>query len=909
MTGNRTASPSVSQPWRLEIAELASRLHVDPAGGLDDVEAAHRLAEIGSNRLAEPPARPWWQALVAQVANPLNVVLVLAAALAGVVERSFREALVIGVVVGLNGVLGFFQERRADRAVAALREMLSPSARVRRGGRVVDVPAADLVPGDVVLVEAGDRIPADGRVLDQVTLETDESGLTGESVPVTKTSEALPADVGLPDRACMAHMTSIVTRGRGELLVTATGMATEIGKVAGLLQRTEAVRTPLQRQLDKLGVRLAYLAGIAVAGVAVIQFLTGSGLGEVITLAVALGVAAIPEGLPAVVTVTLALGMRRMARRRAIVKRLTAVETLGSTTVICTDKTGTLTLNQMTARSLWHAGRRYRISGEGYRPDGTIAAEDGSPAPDLRDVLAPAALCNDSVVRDGTLVGDPTEGALVTLAGKAGVDVTALRQATPRVAEIPFDSGRKYMATFHRTGSCVRVCVKGAPDVLLRRATHVRCTGGDRPLDAQRYREISAVLEELAGRGERVLAIAVAEQPGIDATETPLLPEQLVLVGLVGILDPPRPEAAAAVAECHTAGIDVKMITGDHLATATSIARALGITGRGITGKDIDRLDDSALEREAPGVGVFARVAPEHKIRIVQTLQRHHETVAMTGDGVNDAPALKGADIGVAMGITGTDVSKEAAAMVLTDDNFATIVGAVRQGRTIYDNIVKFVRFQINTNLAAILTMVAGSVLFLSEPAILTPLMLLWVNVIADGPPALALGLEPARRAVMHEPPRPPGAHILTGRRLARIAGTGLLMTAGTLSAYRLGLDRGTDTAQTLAFTTFVLYQVFNLFNVRDENATVFGPLLLRNWRLWAALAAVLVLQICAVHVPAAQALVGTTALTAADWAVATALAATALAFEELRKALRRRRTQLTPSDRGPGESGPPVRV
>ncbi|MGW3960643.1 cation-translocating P-type ATPase [Amycolatopsis sp. NPDC005003] len=911
MTGDRTALPAVSQPWRLETADVSAQLGVDPARGLDEADAARRLADAGPNRLAEPAARPWWQALLAQVANPLNVVLVLAAVLAGVAERSFREALVIGLVLGLNGVLGFFQERRADQAVAALREMLSPSARVRRDGDVVEVPATDLVPGDIVLVEAGDRIPADGRVLAQVTLETDESGLTGESVPVAKTGKALPGDVGLPDRTCMAHMTSVVTRGRGEVLVTATGMATEIGKVAGLLQRTEAVRTPLQRQLDKLGVRLAYLAGMAVILVAVIQFVTGSGLGEVITLAVALGVAAIPEGLPAVVTVTLALGMRRMARRRAIVKRLTAVETLGSTTVICTDKTGTLTLNQMTARSLWHAGRRYRISGEGYRPDGTITAEDGSPIPDLRDVLAPAALCNDSVVHDGTLVGDPTEGALVTLAGKAGLDVTALRQAAPRIAEIPFDSGRKYMATFHHHGSGVRACVKGAPDVLLRHATHVRGTDGDRPLDEQRHREISAVLEELAGRGERVLAIALADRPGIDtdATGTPLLPDELVLAGLVGILDPPRPEVADAVAECHTAGIDVKMITGDHLATATSIAHALGITGRGITGEDIDRLDDSALEQEAPGVGVFARVAPEHKIRIVQTLRRRHETVAMTGDGVNDAPALKGADIGVAMGITGSDVSKEAASMVLTDDNFATIVGAVRQGRTIYDNIVKFVRFQISTNLAAILTMVAGSVVFLSEPAVLTPLMLLWVNVIADGPPALALGLEPARRAVMHEPPRPPGAHILTGRRLARITATGLLMTAGTLYAYRLGLDRGTDIAQTLAFTTFVLYQVFNLFNVRDENATVFGPLLLRNWRLWAALAAVLVLQICAVHVPAAQALFGTADLTAADWAVATALAATVLAFEELRKALRRHRARVTTSDRGPGENGPPARI
>ncbi|CAL9435434.1 Calcium-transporting ATPase [Actinosynnema sp. ALI-1.44] len=879
---------SVTAPWRSDTDDVAAALDADPGRGLAPADADLRLARFGPNRLAEPPGRPWWRALAAQVANPLNLVLVIAAALAGAVERSYKEAVVIGVVLALNGVLGFVQERRADQAVAALRGMLSPTAKARRAGVVVEVPADRLVPGDVVLVEAGDRVPADGRLVSAVNLEVDESGLTGESSPVAK-SVAAVADVGLPDRSCMLHMSTTLTRGHGELLVTATGMGTEIGHVAALLERTDTTRTPLQRQLDRLGVRLAYLAGAAVLLVAVTRLATGGSLGEVITLAVALGVAAIPEGLPAVVTVTLALGMRRMARRRAIVKRLTAVETLGATTVICTDKTGTLTLNQMTARALWHAGRRYAVSGEGYGHDGTVTAEDGGPVGDLRDVLLPAVLCNDAVVREGVLVGDPTEGALLALAGKAGVDVQAVRAGFPRVAEIPFDSALKYMATFHRHGTGTRVYLKGATDVLLGMASHVRLAEGDVPLDGRRRAAVQEELHRMAGQGQRVLGVAVGETA--EADPTPEVPSRLVLVGVVGLLDPPRPEARAAIAECRSAGIDVKMITGDHLATATSIAGTLGITGRGMSGGELDRLDDDGLDRAVETTDVFARVAPEHKIRVVAALRRRGEVVAMTGDGVNDAPALKGADIGVAMGVTGTDVAKEAAAMVLTDDNFATIVGAVRQGRTIYDNIVKFVRFQVGTNVAAILTMVAGSVLFLGDAVVLTPLMLLWINVIADGPPALALGLEPARPSVMREPPRPPGAHILTSARLTRIAATAAVMVVGTLLVFQYGVDRGTATAQTLAFTTFVLFQVVNILNVRDERASAFGPLLPHNWRLWAALAAVLVLQACAVHVPLAQDLFGTTALTVGDWLLAAGTASTVLWVEEARKAVARRRS------------------
>jgi Ca2+-transporting ATPase len=841
----------IDAPWCAEPDAIARRLAVDTARGLDRAEAERRLRETGPNRLAEPPGRPWWRLLFAQVANPLAVTLAAAAAVAGIAERSFREAIAIGVALALNGVLGFLQERRSERAVAELKHMLSPSARVRRGGAVHAVAAADLVPGDVVLVRAGDRIPADGRVLRAANLEVDESGLTGETVPVSKSASTLRDDADLADRTSMCHMTSTVTRGSAELLVTATGMQTEVGQVADLLARTRTEPTPLQHQLDRLGLRLAMLAGVAVVAVGVVLWLAGGSLGEVVTVAVALGVAAIPEGLPAAVAVTLTLGMRKMARQHAIVKHLPAVETLGATTVICTDKTGTLTMNRMAVRSVWYAGDENR-----------------------HELLVPAVLCGDAVVRNGVVVGDPIEGALVALAEQAGIDVAAERAAAPRVAEIPFDPGLRYMATFHRTATGIRACVKGAADVVLALATRVRTEQGDVELTEPERARATATINRFAQRGERVLAVATG-----DATTAGVLPTELLILGLVGVTDPPRPEAAAAIAECRAAGIEVKMITGDHPTTAVAVGHAVGITGPVLSGRDIERLDDDALTEAA----VFARVTPEHKIRIVRALRRRGHVVAMTGDGVNDAPALKGADIGVAMGRTGSDVAKEAASMILADDNFATIVTAVRRGRTIRDNIVKFVCFQVSTNIAAIMAMAAGTVL-LAGTSLMSPLMLLWVNVIADGPPALALGLEPERPGVMREPPQRVGAQILTGRRLAWITGAAAVMAAGTLGAFGLGLPRGVPVARTLAFTTFVLFQLVNLLNVRDERGSAFGPLLTRNWRLWAAIASVVALQAVAVHVPVAQSLFATTALTPVDWLTAAVIASAVLWLDELRK-------------------------
>ncbi|HSK96600.1 MAG TPA: HAD-IC family P-type ATPase [Euzebyales bacterium] len=888
-----TAPPSPSRPWHAMEADAAvAALGVDPARGLDTAQAEQRRAQHGPNRLAEAPRRPTWRLFVDQFRNVLIVVLMVAAVLAGLVG-DLKDTIVISVVLVLNAVLGFVQEHRAERSLAALRGMLAPVAAVRRDGAVAQVPADDLVPGDVLLLDTGDRVPADGRLVVARGIEVDESALTGESSPVAKSVAAVAADAPLAERVGMVHANTVVTRGRAEVAVAATGMATEIGRLAGMLQKARQPQTPLQVQLHALGVRLALLAAGAVGVFFVLGLLRGQGLAETILSSVALAVAAIPEGLPAVVTVTLAVGIHQLARRGAIVKRLASVETLGATTVICSDKTGTLTLNQMTARAVVAGGATYRVSGTGYRAEGTVSG-GGADAADgaLRDVLVAAALCNDSHVDDGALVGDPTEGALVTLAATGGIDAVELRRTAPRLAELPFDSARKLMATVHDDDGQVVLVAKGAPDVLLGHCSGVVTADGVAMLDDGARADFQRRVDDLAAQGLRVLALARRRLPAVpeDGGDT-LLQEvaDLTLLGLVGLQDPPRPEARDAIATCGRAGVAVKMITGDHAATATAIARELGIAGDVVTGADLDRLSDEQLRREVARIGVFARVAPEHKVRIVAALQHDGHVVAMTGDGVNDAPALKTADIGVAMGVTGTEVSKEAAAMVLTDDNFATIVRAVHAGRTIYDNILKFVRFQLSTNLGAITSLLGAQIVGLPVP--FTAVQVLWVNIIMDGPPAIALGTDPASPSAMQRRPRDPGARILTGRRLLRLAALGLVMAAGTLGVLAYGL-RGGDEPRALAmtFTTFVLFQVANAFNARSEEASVFSRETLRNRRLWAALAGVVALQVAAVHVGALQTLFDTTALALRDWILVTAVASTILWVEELRKLVARAR-------------------
>jgi Ca2+-transporting ATPase len=880
-----TQSEFTDADWhQVSATEATQRLGVDPASGLSSDEAATRQSKYGPNRLKEVPPRSRWLLLLDQFKGILILVLIGAALLAAAIG-DLSDAVVILVVVIINAVLGFSQEYRAEKSLAALKKMLAPTAEVRRDSRTMVLPADELVPGDVVLLGPGDRVPADGRVIATHGFEVDESSLTGESRTVGKQVDPLAGeDIPLAERANLFYMNTTVTRGRAEMVVTATGMRTELGLLADMLGEAKDSPTPLQIQLDGLGRRLALIAGIVVAFMLIAGLLRGEPWVIMIMTAIALAVAAIPEGLPAVVTVTLAIGLQRMARNQAIVKRLAAVETLGCTSVICTDKTGTLTVNQMTARQLYTSGRHLRVSGEGYGTAGEISGDAG--VLDLQALLMPIALCNESQLRSGQVIGDPMEGALLAVAAKGGFDPLKLKQHYRRIAEIPFETEHKFQATFHLDGEQVRVMVKGAPEVLLDHCKTVFFENGDQPLDAQQHRLIEQANENMASTGLRVLAVAWTQLPVRDFAPNGdlfIYVKDLVFTGLVGLMDPPRAEASDAIALCHKAGISIKMITGDQKITAAAIARELGIKGTVVTSAELDAMSDAQLAAAIDGIGVFTRATPEQKVRIVLALQANGHLTAMTGDGVNDAPALKTADIGVAMGITGTDVAREAATIVLTDDNFATIVKAVKEGRTIYDNIVKFVRFQLSTNIGAILTVLLAP--FLGLPLPFTPVQLLWVNIIMDGPPAMALGVDPAQPDIMDGPPRRTTDRILTLRRFGKLATYGLVMMGGTLGVLWWGLQTGSKThAQTMAFTTFVLFQMFNAFNARVDKRSTFNANFFRNRILWLALFGVVSFQVLAVQWTPAHGIFDVEKLRLEDWLLATLVASSVLILEELRK-------------------------
>ncbi|WP_448073978.1 cation-translocating P-type ATPase [Georgenia yuyongxinii] len=910
-------------PWHtMGAAAVADELSVTVERGLDSVETERRLDEHGPNALAEGAATPLWRRVVALLTEPMTIVLILAAVVSAVVSRELETPIVILVVVVFNAVLNLVQEQRAENSLQALQDMTVTRARVRRDGRVVEVDAQHLVPGDVVLLEAGDVVPADGRLVETAGMEVQEAALTGESAPVAKHASAVDEpDASLGDRDGMGFMSTSVTRGRGVLVVTETGMRTEIGRVAGMLGQAGQDTTPLQRQIAKLATLLSVVAGVVVAVVFVLGLLRGQAVEELLLTAVSLAVATIPEGLTAVVAFTLAMGAARLARRGAIIKTLSSVETLGSTAHIATDKTGTLTLNEMTARELFAEQHRFEVTGEGYSTDGEIRPTGDGPAPDVRGALLAMALASDAVVDDGEMVGDPTEGALVVLAAKGGLDVDAARRDWPRAAEVPFDSDRKYMATFHRWDGAAdaaltqtwargpvpeddagaRVFVKGGPDVVLGRCTRLDTPDGAIPLDDSQRERLAELNADIGSHGLRVMAVAQRDlgageldlEAATEATPEELdrYVEDLTLLALVGIVDPPRPEVRDAVAQAHEAGIAVHMITGDHVGTASAIAEDLGIRGEAVSGADLDDLDDDALADRAARLGVLARVSPEHKIRMVDALRSDGSVVAMTGDGVNDAPALKQADIGIAMGITGTEVSKGAARMILTDDNFATIVAAVREGRGIYDNVVKFVRFQIATAWGFVLIFLTTGLLGAAGGVPFTALQVLWVNIIMDGPPAMALGLDRPDPDVMRRPPRPVGEPILTRSRLGRIVLSAAVMAAGTLGvlAWAESATLGTGQARTLAFTTFVLFQVFNLLNVRSREESAFSRRTFTNRTLWISVAVILVLQVAVVYAPFLQGLFSTTAIPAAHWGLAVAVASAVLWAEEIRKAVSRR--------------------
>jgi Ca2+-transporting ATPase len=875
--------------------------------GLSAQEVRDRLQSYGRNQLAGVRKESTWHAWLRQYEDFMQLVLLAAAVINLIVTQDAGTSVVLAGLTVFNAVVGLRQESKAEESVKALAQMLRTVARVRRDGQVAEVDAEDLVPGDVVLVEAGNRIPADGRVCVAATLEIEEAALTGESLPVAKSVDpVLGHDAPLGDRTSMAYMNSSVTRGRGEIVVTATGMNTEIGHIANLLAETESDKTPLQKQLDGLSKVIAGIAGFALAVVVIIGVLRGQSFNDVFITGVALAVAAIPTGLPAVVTALLSIGTREIASRNAIVKRLPAVETLGSTSAICSDKTGTLTLNKMTAREMIlprhlesPEQNRYSVTGEGYSTVGEIMRPGGG-GPDLDQYLLPMILCADATLDGVNLIGDPTEGALIVLAAKGGLDIDQTRAAYPRIAEVPFDSEYKFMATFHEmTDSAgrevVRCYVKGAPDVLIALGGEYQCPDGTTiPITADNRSFAIRANDEMAARGERVMVVAERDfAPGLFDSEGDLkgLVSDLTLLAMVGIVDPPRPEAKAAIAECKAAGIRVRMITGDHATTAGAIGTELGIEGRAITGAEFEAMSDSELLDQLPDIGVIARVAPEDKLRLVRLLQESNNVVAMTGDGVNDAPALKAANIGVAMGITGTEVSKEAAVMILTDDNFATIVGAVEYGRGLYDNLLKYLRFQMSTLVAYIAVFIGAGILNIAGGLPLNPLQVLWLNMVIDIPIAVALGFDAPATGLMQRRPRPVGAPVLTTPNWVRLVGQGLVMTIGALLAYHIGEQNGTpELAATMLLTTLSVFHLVAGIAARDQVNTIFRregipePTQLRRYGL--ALLAI----ILATTIGFLQRILHTVDLNFNEWAICIGLAASLVVVEEVVKFVLRRR-------------------
>ena len=866
--------------------------------GLDPEEARRRLERFGPNRLPEPARRPAWRRFLAQFRNLLIYVLLAAGAVTAALGHWLDSGVILGVVL-LNAFIGFVQEGRAERALEGLRRMLSPRAVVRRGGRARTVPAEELVVGDVVLLAAGDRVPADLRLLRAHELAMDESLLTGESVPVPK--DPSPVATGLPvaERRPMAFSGTLVVRGQAEGVVVATGEATEVGRIGRLLREVRPLATPLVAQMERFARTLTVVVLALAAATFAVGGLRGFPWAEMFLASVGLAVAAIPEGLPAILTIALAVGVQRMARRHAVIRRLPAVETLGAVTVICTDKTGTLTRNEMTVTAVVTAAGRVRVEGVGYEPRGRLLREGGGGPPEgdpaLEDLLEAAVLCNDAEVswdapgEAPRVTGDPLEAALLVLAAKAGREPARLRQARPRLAALPFDARRRYMATLHPDGGeGATLYLKGAPERVFDLCRTERAPGGPRPLRRERW---EAAARELAGQGLRLLALARRPARPEEALDPEAL-GALELLGLVGVIDPPRPEAAPAVARCREAGIAVKMVTGDHALTAEAVGRELGIgdARSTLTGQELEGLGPEALREAVAGASIFARTSPEQKLRLVEALQERGEVVAMTGDGVNDAPALRRADIGIAMGRKGSDAAREAAEMVLTDDHFATIVRAVEEGRTVYDNIRKSLLYILPTNGGESL-MVLGAVAF-GQVLPVTALQILWINMVTTVTLALALAFEPAEPDIMRRPPRPPREALLSPYLLWRILFVSALMVAAGYGVFLWCLDRGLDLeeARTATVNALVACEAFYLFNARFFFRPALGREgLLGNGVAWLAVGALLLVQLAFTHAPPLQALFRTTGLDGTTWALAAAAGAALFLAVELEKALARR--------------------
>ena len=886
---------------QLDTADVLEQLATDSSTGLTGAEARSRLERFGPNELQAAKRLSPWKILGEQVKNVLVIILLVAVGLSAFLGHTI-EAVAIAVIVLFAVLLGFVQEYRAERAIEALKQMAAPIAAVVRDHEEQNIPAHALVPGDIILLRAGDKVPADVRLIAAINLQIEEAALTGESVPVEKQTAALAgSELSVGDRKNMAYAGTAVTYGRGRAVVVATAMNTEFGKIARLLQTVETAKTPLQQNLDKVGRAVAQAAFVVVGIVVALALFRGQPFLEMFIFAIALAVAVVPEALPAVVTISLAIGVQRMVKRNALIRRLPAVETLGSVSVICSDKTGTLTRDEMTTRKLFVAGQSLELSGSGYEPVGAFSQNGNAidPSPALITLLRAAALASDaslvevrenenldmSSMASWQIKGDPTEGALVVAAAKAGLHKAELDAQFPRVNEIPFTSESKRMTTLHSTPECVVAYAKGAPEVILKSCTQALADSGAVPLDSEGREVFVRAARQMASDALRVLAIAYKPNATLENAES-----EMVFAGLVGMLDPPRPEAKAAINKCEDARIKVVMITGDHPLTAEAIARELGLlkTGRVVTGNELEALSESDFEREVESIEVYARVSPAHKLRVVTALQNRGHIVAMTGDGVNDAPALKKADIGVAMGITGTDVTKEAAAMTLTDDNFASIVAAVEEGRAVFENIKKYLMFLLSCNLGEIV-LLAGAT-FLAWPLPLTAVQILYINLATDGLPALALAVDPHEQDLMRRAPRDPRSGIFTRPVVTLIVTGGVWsgMVNLLLFHWALGSGRSLEEAMSMVFVTLILIEFLKAYAFRSDRQSVWVRPFINKW-LNVAIAWETLLLLLVVYLPFFQYAIGTFALPPEDWLITAGVAFTICPVLEIMKLLERR--------------------
>ena len=883
--------------WHTRTPDQAFAQLQSGQSGLGQKEAGERAGKYGPNEIQSAHRISAWEILVEQFKNVLILILLGATVISLFLGHGI-ESIVIAVIVLFAVLLGFIQEYRAERAIEALRQMAAPTATVIRDGQETKIPARDVVPGDVVVLHTGDRIPADGRLIESINLQLEEAALTGESVPVEKHTQALPTDdLPVGDRKNMVYAGTAVTYGRGKALIVATGMQTEFGKIAQLLQTVESGKTPLQQNLDKVGSVLARAAFVVVAIIVALGLLRGQPFIEMLIFGIALAVAVVPEALPAVVTISLAIGVQKMVKRNALVRRLPAVETLGSTSVICSDKTGTLTKDEMTVRKLYVAGQTFSVTGSGYSPTGHFSTNGGTPTEintELKQLLSAATLASDAqLVQNGNkdgdndwdIKGDPTEGALIVAAAKAGLKKEALEESYPRVQEIPFTSESKRMTTLHRTEKGLVAYTKGAPEIILENCDSILTESGVKKLDGITRQKVLDAAQGFAANALRVLAIASKPDAVLESAQL-----GMTFIGLAGMIDPPRPEAKEAIAVCESAGIRPVMITGDHPITAQAVARELGLlkNGRVVTGADLDDISDEQFKSEVETIDVYARVSPTHKLRVVTALQANEHIVAMTGDGVNDAPALKKADIGIAMGITGTDVTKEAAAMTLTDDNFASIVAAVEEGRGVFGNIKKYLMYLLSSNIGEI-GLMAGSAL-LGLPLPLTAVQILYVNLTTDGLPALALSVDPPEKDLMKRRPRNPRTGIFTRPVVALMLAGGIWSTLINLGLFIWAMNSGRsqEEAMTMTFVSLVLVQFFKAYNFRSDRHSVFNRPFENKWLntaiLWEIALLLLIIYIPALHEP-----FNTFSLPLIDWAIIFGLSLTISPVLELVKWMERK--------------------